>query len=55
MKYVYVVTSRDLGWDNVVGVFDASTITLEELQAVFREPPYYIDHRRVEVDFENYE
>ena len=34
---VYVVTSTELGWDCVVGVFDEDSVDLEELEETFPE------------------
>ena len=47
MKIVYVVTGFDLGWDNVVGVYDADKVSLEQLQELFPNNEYYIDDKQV--------
>lgn len=44
MQTVYVVTSVELGWDCIVGVFDASTTTEEELAKTFPRSAGYIIH-----------
>lgn len=46
---VYVVTSTELGWDCVVGVFDEDSVDLEELENTFPESgEYVITFRMVE-------
>jgi hypothetical protein len=46
---VYVVTSTELGWDCVVGVFDEDAVDLEELEETFSESgEYVITFRTVE-------
>jgi hypothetical protein len=32
-----VVINTDLGWDNIVGIFDASKVSKEELEAEYLE------------------
>lgn len=54
-KKVFVVTDSDLGWDNVVGVFDASLFTREQLEKVFNSPRAYIDERTVKTNPEDWE
>lgn len=39
---VYVVTSTELGWDCVVGVFDEDSVDLEELENTFPEGSEYV-------------
>lgn len=39
---VYVVTSTELGWDCVVGVFDEDSVDLEELEDTFPESGKYV-------------
>ena len=52
---VYVVTSTELGWDCVVGVFDEDAVDLEELEETFPgSGRYVITFRMVEKDLEDY-
>lgn len=51
---VYVVTSTQLGWDCVVGVFDEDSVDREELEETFRSGKYVITYRMVEEDLEDY-
>jgi hypothetical protein len=44
MSEVYVVTSTDLGWDCVVDVFDANSVSKESLEEVFDSEDGYIIH-----------
>lgn len=53
MKKVYVVTNSELGWDCVVGVFDAEVITEEQLEERFQG--CYIDERNIEINLENWD
>lgn len=39
---VYVVTSTQLGWDCVVGVFDEDSVDREELEETFPESGKYV-------------
>lgn len=43
---VFIVICPELGWDNVVGVYDPDYVTFEELRDAFPEE-YYIEHREV--------
>lgn len=46
---VYVVNNSDLGWDYIVGVFDASKFTKKEIKVVFPSwKNYFVDERTVE-------
>lgn len=38
MKQVIVVTNAELGWDNVVGVFNPEKVTKEQLTERFSGP-----------------
>lgn len=42
MSEVYVVTNPELGWDCVVGVFNADSLSKECLEAVFPKSEYQI-------------
>lgn len=44
-KGVWVVTGLELGWDCLVGVYDASVVSEEELMAQFDEESYVIHHK----------
>jgi hypothetical protein len=46
-KTVYIVINPELGWDNVVGIFDPDHITREQLEAEFPEDDYELDERTV--------
>lgn len=54
-QYVYVVTNSELGWDNVVGVFDPDTVDSDELHARFSGRYYHIDQQRVETNLDAYD
>ena len=55
MSGVYVVTSTELGWDCVIGVFDENVVDLEELEEVFPEGgKYVITFSMVEKSLEGY-
>lgn len=47
-KKVFVVTGFELGWDNVVGVFDADVVTKDDLLNQFPKDDYYIAEHDVE-------
>ena len=52
---VYIVINPELGWDNVVGVFDPSKVTKEELENAFPESKGYIlEGKSVETSTEEY-
>jgi hypothetical protein len=53
-KYVYVVCGRDLGWDNVVGVFDMGTFSWDEIQKQFPEKDYWIFDHVIEQNFDSW-
>lgn len=40
-KKVYVVTDAELGWDCLIGVFDADKFSLEELEEYFKDKYTY--------------
>lgn len=50
MKEVYIVTGTELGWECVVGVYDADQISEEDLKERFREPQYVIHWAQVQKD-----
>jgi hypothetical protein len=51
-KTVYVVTSLELGWDCVVGVFE--DVNHEELRECFPSPPYIIHDTTVQYNLEGW-
>ena len=56
MSEVYVVTSTELGWDCVVGVFDSESVSKESLEKIFDPDLQYIVHSRyVEKDLIDYQ
>jgi len=54
---VFVVTGLDLGWDCIVGVFDANTFSKEELKVQFPEGRgmYMIFEHEIETSLRNYD
>jgi hypothetical protein len=57
MKKVYVVTCPELGWDCVVGIFDADEISLEKLKETFPTgygQQYVIHMHDLETNLDNY-
>lgn len=54
---VFVVTGLDLGWDCIVGVFDAEKISKEELKVQFPSGRgmYMIFEQQIETNLENYD
>jgi hypothetical protein len=48
MKSVIVVTSTELGWDCVVGVYEG--VSLEALQAAYKDPHYVYSEVDVETE-----
>ena len=54
MKTVIIVKDLELGWDNIVGVFDADVITIESLQQTFPDKEYIIQDYSVEQCVDNY-
>lgn len=51
MAKVFVVTGFDLGWDNVVAVYSADTVSLETLEKAYRDTEYYITERDLETTY----
>lgn len=51
-KTVYVVQYLELGWDNVIGVFDANEVSIEELQEVYSGKYYVITDRTLATSIE---
>ena len=50
-KTVYVVQYLELGWDNVIGVFDADKVDISELRKMYSEDDdYVIDEHKVKID-----
>lgn len=54
MKQVYVVTGKDLGWDCVVGVFDADKVSKDSLLENFPREGYVIFSQEVETNLDNW-
>lgn len=53
MSQVIIVTNTELGWDNIVGVFDIDM--LEQVQEAFPRKPYYIHVKSVDTDLDDWE
>lgn len=51
MAKVFVVTGLDLGWDCVVAVFSADTVSVDALGAQYKRPDYVISELTVETEF----
>ena len=54
LKTVYVVTNSELGWDNVIAVFDADMFTKEEVQRTFNSKYDYVDEKDIETSLEGW-
>lgn len=54
-KKVFVVTDSELGWDCVVGVFDADLFALEQLKRRFNGHGVVIDERTIETSLDDWE
>lgn len=57
MKKVYVVICPELGWDCVIGVFDSSEVTQDDLEERFPTGyggQYVIQIYDLETNLENY-
>lgn len=53
MKSVFVVTCSELGWDCVVGVYDASKVNINDLKLRYPSKDYYhVTERSVEIKVE---
>lgn len=44
MSSVWVVTSTELGWDCVVGIFNADLVSRQELEEKFPREEAYVVH-----------
>lgn len=51
MSEVYVVTNPEIGWNCVVGVFNADDVPRKHLEELF---PDYIVHRSLDVHKDTY-
>lgn len=48
---VYIVIGLNLGWDNIIGVFNSELVSKEELDKIFGDrDEYYIAHYSVETN-----
>lgn len=54
MTEVRIVVNPELGWDSVVGVFNADSCSEEYLQSVFSSECIVLYARTVEKDAEDY-
>lgn len=52
---VFYVTGFELGWDCMIGIFDASKVTEAELKKAYPEDQYYIDEKTVQTKVDSYE
>lgn len=53
---VCVVVNLELGWDNIVGVFDPYEVSRTELEERFpKKNQYYVFHKVVETNLDDYE
>lgn len=57
MSNVYVVTNVDLGWDCVVAVFNADSVSASSLEDLFKADDGYVVHslKNVEKDTIDYQ
>jgi hypothetical protein len=54
-KKVHIVTSTEMGWDCIIGVFDSEEVSLEELLFQFpRSSQYFIFTKEVEANLFNW-
>ena len=53
MSQVVVVINTELGWDNIVGVFDLSM--LNEVEKTFPKKPYYIFVKSVDTNLDDWD
>lgn len=54
MTEVYVVTNPELGWDCVIGVFDANSVSKSKLEEVFPSELAYVVHFHPNVHKDTY-
>lgn len=54
-KTVYVVIRPELGWDSIVGIFDTSKVTLEDVLNRFPKDEYIILDKEVDSSFDNWD
>ena len=54
---LYVVINTDCGWDNIVGIFDKSKVTQQELEEMFSNDAAIIimDWHKLQTDLSGYE
>lgn len=50
VKYVWVVTSVEMGWDCVCGVYDANTVTQDDLKEIWTSDSYVFHHKKLETE-----
>lgn len=50
---VFVVTGLELGWDCVVGVYDADNVSKKDLQSQYPKGEYVISETAVETEIED--
>lgn len=50
---VFVVTGLELGWDCVVGVYDADSVSKEDLKSQYPKGEYVISETSVETEIED--
>jgi hypothetical protein len=55
MTKVWVVTGFELGWDCVVGIFDAKKVTCEQIEERFPESRYYVQKKDIEKDLSGWD
>ena len=54
MKTVIIVKDLELGWDNIVGVFNPEVYSIEELRIVFPEDGYVIQEYTFQIGLLDY-
>lgn len=50
---VFVVTGLELGWDCVVGVYEADSVSAEDLESQYPKGEYIISSVNVETEIED--
>lgn len=53
-KEVIIVRDLELGWDNIVGVFDPEVLSMESFKLEFPEEDYSIQKYEIQVGLDKY-
>lgn len=54
MQQVIIVKEYDLGWDDIVAVFNAEQVSMKSVEKLFPAESYYVNLYTIETNLDNH-